>query len=184
MQEAVGGVGRGAAGVVAHADGEDGVLARGDGHAGAGGHLQHDQAESGRHGVGEPGEGGRLPVAAEQFGVFGVAGGQQLGLEAEGDEPGGVGRVGRGDGRGGRRVHRLVGGARALRRVRGGRLAPRVGVLCAVVAHDGRSLLRKGFGTGWAAPARRVSVPGARCGPGPWRGCPRGGAGSWAPRGS
>ena len=58
VQEAVGGVGGGAAGVVAHADGEDGVLGGGDGHAGARGHLQDDQAEAGGDGVGEPGEGG------------------------------------------------------------------------------------------------------------------------------
>ena len=42
-------------------------------------------------------EGGVLAVAAQQFGVLGVAGGQQLGLQPEGDEPGGVGGVGGGD---------------------------------------------------------------------------------------
>lgn len=140
MQEAVGAVRRGAARVVAHADGEDRVLARRDGHAGPGRDLQDDQAEAGRDGVGEPGEGGVLAVAAQQFGVLGVAGGQQLGLEAEGDEPGGVGRVRRGDG--GRRGRGPVGFVGGGGPVCDG-LAPRVGVLCAVVAHDTRSSVRK-----------------------------------------
>ena len=88
VQEAVGGVGGGAAGVVAHADGEDGVLGGGHGHPGARGHLQDDQAEAGGDGVGEPGEGRVLAVAAQQLGVLGVAGGQQLGLQPEGRRAG------------------------------------------------------------------------------------------------
>ncbi len=115
VQEAVAAVGGGAAGVVAHADGEHGVLGGGDGHAGARGHLQHDQSEAGGDGVGEPRERRVLAVAAQQVGVLLVAGGLELGLEAEGDEPGRVGGVGGRDG-----------GARGRRR--GLRLTP-VGVL-------------------------------------------------------
>lgn len=134
MQEAVGGVGGGAAGVVAHPDGEDGVLTGGHGHAGARGHLQDDEAETGGDGVGEPAEGGVLAVAAEQLRVLGVPGGEQLGLQPEGDEPGRVGGVGGGHRRGG--LDR-----RGRGRLHG--LAPR-GVLGVVVAH------------GWVSSAVRV----------------------------
>ena len=108
VQEAVGGVGGGAARVVAHPDGEDRVLGRGHGHPGARRDLQHDQAEPGGDRVGEPGERRVLAVPADQLGVLGVPGGQQLGLEAEGDQPGGVGDVGGGDRRRGRRARRSV----------------------------------------------------------------------------
>lgn len=128
MQEAVGGVGGGAAGVVAHPDGEDGVLTGGHGHAGARGHLQDHEAEAGGDGVGEPAEGGVLAVAAQQLRVLGVPGGEQLGLQPEGDEPGRVGGVGGGH-RGRAGGH---GGVRGSRRRVG--LAPR-GVLGVVVAH-------------------------------------------------
>lgn len=133
MQEAVRGVGGGAAGVVAHPDGEDGVLAGGHGHAGARRDLQDDQAEAGGDGVGEAAEGGVLAVAAEQLGVLGVTGGEQLGLQPEGDEPGRVGGVGGG--------HRGVRGRDGGGGSRG--LAPR-GVLGVVVAH------------GWVSSAVRV----------------------------
>ncbi len=116
MQEPVAGVGGGAAGVVAHADGEDGVLAGGDGHAGARGDLQDDEAEAGGYGVGETAEGGVLAVAAQQMCIRD---------RPERDEPGRVGGVGGGD-------------PGALRGRAGGRrdigLAPR-GVLGVVVAH-------------------------------------------------
>ncbi len=135
MQEAVGGVRGGAAGVVAHADGEDGVLGGGDGHSRAGRHFEDDQAESGGDGVGEPREGGFVAVAAQQFGVVRVAGGQQLGLEAVGDEAGGVGGVGGSD----RRLHavrRFRGPGRGAARLRfdGGRV-PLCGGLGVVLAH-------------------------------------------------
>lgn len=97
MQEAVRRVGGGAAGVVAHADGEDGVLGGRHGHAGAGRDLQDDEPEARGDGVREPGERGVLAVAAEQFRVLRVAGGEQFGLEPEGDEAGGVGGVTGGD---------------------------------------------------------------------------------------
>ncbi|CAM5463448.1 hypothetical protein STENM223S_05940 [Streptomyces tendae] len=107
MQEAVAGVGGGATRVVAHADGEHRVLGGGHGHPRARGRLQDNKAEAGRHRVGEPREGRVLAVAAQQVGVLLVAGGQQLGLETEGDEPRRVGGVGGRDGGGGRRGTRL-----------------------------------------------------------------------------
>lgn len=64
VQEAVGGVGRSAAGVVAHPDGEHGVLGGRHGHPGAGGDFEDDEAEAGGHRVGDPREGGFLAVAA------------------------------------------------------------------------------------------------------------------------
>ncbi|GAA3100186.1 hypothetical protein GCM10010449_24260 [Streptomyces rectiviolaceus] len=129
VQEAVGGVGGGPAGVVTHADGEHGVLGGRHGHPRARGHLKDDEAEPGGDGVGEPRERRVLAVPAQQLRVLLVAGGLELGLESEGDESRGVGGVGRGDGggRGGRR--------RCLR------LAPR-GVLCGVVGHGLCSLRR------------------------------------------
>ncbi|GDY40556.1 hypothetical protein SANT12839_014380 [Streptomyces antimycoticus] len=111
VQKAVGGVGGGPARVVAHADGEDGVLGGGDGHSGAGRDLQHDEPEPGGDGVGEAREGRFIAVAAQQLGVFDVARGQQLGLESEGHQPCGVGRVGGRDPgrrRGGCRVRRCA----------------------------------------------------------------------------
>ena len=67
VQEAVRGVGGGAAGVVAHPDGEDGVLGGGHGHPRPRGHLQDDQPEPGGDGVGEPGERRVLAVAPQQL---------------------------------------------------------------------------------------------------------------------
>ncbi len=137
VQEAVGGVRGGAAGVVAHAYGEDGVLVGGDGHAGARRDLQDHQAEPGGDGVGQAREGGLVTVAAEQFAVLGVAGGQQLGLEPEGDEARGVRGVG---GRHGRRARRRGGAGRGPPRVlrRGGQV-PLRRVVGAVL--DGGSVL-------------------------------------------
>lgn len=134
VQETVGGVGRRAAGVVAHPDGEHGVLGRRHGHPGAGGDFEDDEAEAGGDRVGEPREGRLLAVAAQQVGVFGVTRGQQFGLEPEGDEAGGVCRVGGGDS-----AARLVGKGRAGC-LGAARLAPRGGVLCLVVAHGRCSL--------------------------------------------
>lgn len=118
MQEAVGGVGGGAAGVVAHPYGEDGVLVGGDGHADARRHLQDDQAEPGGDGVGQARERGLVAIPAEQFAVFGVAGGQQLGLEPEGDEAGGVRGVGGRHGCGARGLGRAGSGRGPGRMVR------------------------------------------------------------------
>ncbi len=92
-----------------------------DGHPRARGDLQDDQAEAGGDGVGEPRERRVLAVAAQQLGVLLVAGGLQLGLQAEGDEPGGVGGVGRGDGRAGRRSRRRAPARSTRRALRGGR---------------------------------------------------------------
>ncbi|CAM5658216.1 hypothetical protein SVIOM342S_06170 [Streptomyces violaceorubidus] len=131
VQEAVAGVGGGATRVVAHADREDRVLGCGHGHSRTREHLQDDQPEAGRHGVGEPCERRVLAVAAQQVGVLLVAGGQQLGLEAEGDEPRRVGGVGGRDGRGGRRGTRL-------------RLAP-----VDVLGHGRYSSLCCRWGRGW-----------------------------------
>lgn len=150
MQEAVAAVGGGAAGVVTHPDGEDGILAGGHGHAGAGRDLQHDQAEAGGDGVGEAAEGGFLAVAAQQFGVLGVAGGQQLGLESERDEARRVGGV--------RRGHGVGGPGRSRCRVG---LAPR-GVLGVGLAHGcGSSAMRYGWWSRGRGPGRRRGAAGA-----------------------
>lgn len=168
VQKAVGGVGGGTAGVVAHAHREDRVLARGHGHTGAGGDLQHDQAEAGGDGVGDAREGGVLAVAAQEFGVLDVPRGQQLGLEPEGDETGGVGGVRGGDGaRGGR------GGVRAAAAL-GGVVTHGVRLLAGAVRACRRGVwgATRG-GVGWA----RARVPGHRGGTGPdgvmYAGCGR-----------
>ncbi len=140
MQEPVAGVDGGAAGVVAHADGEDGVLGGRHGHAGAGGHLEHDEPEPGGDGVGEPREGRVLAVAPQQLGVLGVAGGLQLGLQPERDEARGVGGVGGG--------HRGGAAAAAARRCGGLRVGLRRRVGVVVLSHVRLLLLRVCVGCG------------------------------------
>jgi hypothetical protein len=99
VQEALARVGRRPARVVAHADGEHGVLGGGHRHPRARGHLQDDQPEPGGHRVREPRERWILAVPSQQLGVLLVARGLQLGLQPKGDEPRGIGGVGGRDGR-------------------------------------------------------------------------------------